>query len=292
MTPQDIHIKLRSSRAAREIAAWVAIGSILAVGVVYSWNPTPLAQALAAVFIGCALVHAGASYGSRRALALFIICLVITSAMENLGAATGFPFGHYHFVADAGLPRLGATPVIVGPLWFGAGYFSWVVASILLDDADRRLDRTFEFLALPVVAAFVMTQWDVVMDRAESTLAHAWIWQDGGADFGVPLTNYLGWLLTAWLLFQAFAICLRRQRPDSLRAAPLARKLQMIAILFYVSLGLTHLIPWWMGQSGAVLDASGKTWQIHDVRETTVAVMIFTMLFSGLLAALRLAKRS
>jgi hypothetical protein len=39
------------------------------------------------------------------------------------------------------LPSVGRIPIIVGPLWFGAGYFSWVVASILLDGADRQLER-------------------------------------------------------------------------------------------------------------------------------------------------------
>jgi hypothetical protein len=104
--------------------------------------------------------------------------------MENIGAATGFPFGQYHFEVDAGLPHVGCIPVIVGPLWFGAGYFSWVVASILLDGADRRLDRPFNVIALPVVAAFVMTQWDLVMDPPESTIAKVWIWHEGGAVIG------------------------------------------------------------------------------------------------------------
>ena len=254
------------------------------------WNPTPFAHALAAIFIACALMHAGFFYGSRPALVLFIMCIAITFTMENIGVATGFPFGHYHFAIDAGLPRIGSIPIIVGPLWFGAGYFSWVVASILLDGADRRIDRPLGFIALPVVAAFVMTQWDLVMDRSESTIAKVWIWHDGGADFGVPLSNYLGWLLTSWLVFQAFALHLRSRRAGLHPDEPQSRKLQAIAILFYVSLGLTHIIPWAMGQSGEVVDATGKTWQIHDLRETTVAIMLLTMFFSGLLAALRLAR--
>ena len=28
--------------------------------------------------------------------------------IENIGVATGFPFGHYHFAIDAGLPRIGS----------------------------------------------------------------------------------------------------------------------------------------------------------------------------------------
>src|SRR5262249_54080428 len=128
MTTQNFNLNSRASRSRREVALWLALACLLAAGIGWSWNPTPFAQALAAIFIGCALVHAAAVYGPRHALALFVICLVITFAMENLGASTGFPFGNYHFVADAGLPRLGRIPLIVGPLWFGAGYFSWIVA--------------------------------------------------------------------------------------------------------------------------------------------------------------------
>lgn len=48
-------------------------------------------------------------------------------------------------------------------------------------------------------------------------------------------------------------------------------------------------MPWLMGQSGDVADAAGHVWRVRDLRETTVAIMVFTMLFSALLAALRLA---
>src|SRR5215472_4069620 len=178
-------------------------------------EPNTIAQALAAIFIGCALLHGAFLYGLRVVLVLFIISVTITFAVENMGTATGFPFGHYHFEVGGRLPHVGSIPIIVGPLWFGAGYFSWVVASTLLDGADRRLDRPLNVIALPIIAAFVMTQWDVVMDRSESTIAKVWIWHEGGADFGVPLSNYLGWLFTSWLFFQAFAYYLRRTAPLS-----------------------------------------------------------------------------
>jgi len=206
--------------------------------------------------------------------------------------ATGFPFGRYHFEVAPDLPHVGSIPIIVGPLWFGAGYFSWVVASTLLDCADRRLDRALDFIALPLVAAFVMTQWDLVMDRSESTIAKVWIWHEGGADFGVPLSNYLGWLVTSWLFFLAFALYLRRRNAESPRAAQRSRTLRLIAILFYLSLGLTHIVPWAIGQSGDVADAARNIWRIHDLRETTVAIMMFTMFFSAILAALHLVKES
>src|SRR5262249_39817138 len=292
MTTENMKIDGHWSHSAREATLWLAIACILVAAIGFSWNPTPFAHALAAIFIICAIVHASFLYGSRHALVLFIICTAITFTIENIGVATGFPFGHYHFAIDAGLPRIGSIPIIVGPLWFGAGYFSWVVAAILLDGADRRLVRPLNAIALPIVAAFVMTQWDVVMDRSASTIAKVWIWHEGGADFGVPLSNYLGWLLTSWLFFEAFVLYLSRRIAAPLLGTPQRRKLQVIAILFYVSIGFTHIVPWAMGQSGEVADAAGKTWQIRELRETTVAIMLFTMFFTAMLAALNLVKEN
>jgi uncharacterized membrane protein len=269
-----------------ETVFWLPIAGILAAAIGFSWNPTPIAQALAVIFIACALVHAVFAYGARRALILFVVCNAIAYAMENLGTATGFPFGAYHFEVGANLPHVGLIPIIVGPLWFGAGYFSWTVASVLLDGADRQLDRPFNLVALPVVAAFVMTQWDLVMDAPNATIAKVWIWHEGGGMFGVPLSNYLGWLLTSWLIFLAFALCLRHFGPG-LNSRTSVR-LQATGILFYAGAGLTHIVPWITGQTGVALDARGYGWQVHDIREGTVVILLLTMVFTALLAALRL----
>lgn len=269
-----------------ELACWLGLVVYLALVIGFAWNPNPLAQVLAAIGILAALIHAVLFYGWRDGLALFAICLVITFAMENLGATTAWPFGHYHFEVGENLLHVGVIPLIVGPLWFGMGYFSWHVAAALLG-APPRPSRKFERLALPLVAAFVMTQWDVVMEPAGSTIAKAWIWHDGGGHFGVPLSNYAGWLLTTWLFYQAFAHYLGR-RPDlSVPLPAQARKLRLIAIAFYLASGLTHVTPWLIGQSGEAVDAAGQLWRIDDLRATTVVTMLFTMLFVSVLAILR-----
>ena len=271
-----------------EPVGWIVFAVYLAPVIGFAWNPNPLAQALAAIGILAALVHTALFYGWKDGLALFAICVVITFVMENIGATTGFPFGHYHFEVGADLPHIGVIPIIVGPLWFGMGYFSWQVAAVLLG-AGARPSRTFDRVALPVVAAFVMTQWDVVMEPAGSTIAKAWIWHDGGAHFGVPLSNYAGWLLTSWLFYQAFAIYLGRRSDLPVPSAAWGRTLRLVAIAFYLSSGLTHLTPWLIGQSGEVVDAAGQLWRVGDLRATTVVTMLFTMFFTSLLAALRLA---
>jgi uncharacterized membrane protein len=280
--------KRGGSSVLRKAALWSVLAIYLALVVGFAWNRTPLAEVLAAIGILAACAHAALFYGPRNALALAAICVLITFTMENIGVTTGFPFGHYHFEIEPNLPHVGAIPPIVGPLWFGMGYFSWVLAETLLGGTQARLSRRFRLVVLPIVAAFVMTQWDVVMDPPESTISKIWIWHDGGAHFGVPLSNYLGWLLTSWLFYQAFAIYLSR-RDVSRVALQHGRTLRLVAVLLYLASGLTHVTPWLIGQSGEVVDAAGHVWRIHDLRETTVVTMLFTMFFTAMLAALRLA---
>jgi uncharacterized membrane protein len=272
-----------------ETAAWIAFAVYLVLVIGFAWNPTPLAQGLAAVGIAAACAHAAHCYGWKDASVLVAICLATTFTIENIGVATGLPFGRYHFEVGANLVRVGAVPIIVGPLWFGMGYFSWIVAGTLLGGADQRLNGKFDILALPIVAAFVMAQWDVVMDPPEATISRLWIWHDGGAHFGVPLSNYLGWLLTSWLFYQAFALYLSRRNLPA-RTAARSRMLRLAAILLYLGSGLTHVTPWVMGQSGEVADAAGHIWRVQDLRESTVAIMLFTMFFTAMLATLRLVK--
>jgi len=212
----------------------------------------------------------------------------VTFALENLGIATGFPFGRYHFEVAAGLPHIGAVPIVVGLLYFAMGYFSWMIASLLLDDADLHLDRLLNVVALPLVAAFVMVQWDVVMDPPNATLYHAWIWHEGGGYFGVPLSNYAGWYLTVWLFYQTFALVLHL-RPRWVQ--PRRHASSLLPILIYLAVALSYAMPYLTGQSGDVIEAGGRSWRAQDLRETTVVVMLFTMLFTAMLALLRWVAR-
>jgi uncharacterized membrane protein len=272
------------------IAIWAVITVYLALVIGFAWNTSPFAQLLAAAGIAAAFTHASVAYGLKPALILFLICSGITFALENLGATTGFPFGRYHFEVAPNLPHVGAIPVIVGPLWFGMGYFSWVVAGILLDGADHSVAERFNFFALPAVAALVMTQWDLVMDAPGATIAKAWIWHDGGAFFGVPASNYFGWVLTSWLFYQCFALYLRRQPGALRRAASQGWAFRGVPILFYLSSGLAHITPWLLAQKGDAADGSGYAWRIENVREAAVIAMVCTMGFTALLALLRLFK--
>jgi uncharacterized membrane protein len=73
---------------------------------------------------------------------------------------------------------------------------------------------------LPALAAALMAGFDLDVDSVASTVAHAWIWEQGGSVFGVPWANYLGWWLVSFLFSQGFAAFLasRHQRLGGARS--------------------------------------------------------------------------
>ena len=191
------------------------------VGVVYlilakTLTPWVLLPALGnvgftAIFVLFALSHCLVLEGTKRTLCFFAVSSGISYFMEEIGVRTGLIFGAYHYGNGLGA-KLGHVPFIIPLAWFMMIYPSWVLAKRLLHGMDMSSARGFT--ALAIVAAWVMTAWDVVMDP-EMALRGNWTWENGGAYFGVPRHNYLGWLLTTFLIYWLTGYLLRTKRPIS-----------------------------------------------------------------------------
>ena len=117
--------------------------------------------------------------------------------MEEIGVRTGLIYGAYHYGDQLGA-KLGHVPVIIPLAWFMMIYPSWMVARALI--RGIKIHSIPGLTAQALVAAMVMTAWDVVMDPSMAAAGN-WIWENGGAYFGVPRHNYLGWLLTTFLVY-------------------------------------------------------------------------------------------
>jgi uncharacterized membrane protein len=239
------------------------------------------------LLVAFALVHGSARYGARGIAAFVIICLVVSNIFENLSIVTGFPFGHYHYTDVLG-PKLFLVPVTIGGAYFGAGYLSWTMSQVLLGRNERPID-SFSRWALPVAAAFVMAAWDFMLDPGASIINHYWIWEGGGGYFGVPFSNYLGWLMTVFLFFAVFAWHVSRTVPVQSQSARYPRAFWAQAILMYAILGgryfLTYFVP---SDNSAFTDATGHVWLRHDIYETTAIAAIFTVLAFAAFAGFRL----
>ncbi|GAA0278663.1 hypothetical protein GCM10008965_52420 [Methylorubrum aminovorans] len=267
---------------------WLAF-CLLLIAVVYEGGRTTVfAQSIAVVSILVLFAHAVLALGVGRAVAFSAICLTVTFAVENLGVATGFPFGAYTFLVAPDWPHVGAIPIIVGTLYFGIGYPAWIIACLLLGTDIHGPTTRRDLVFTPIIAAFTLTQWDVVMDPANATIGRAWAWFESGGYFGVPLTNFVGWFLTTWLFFQGFALFAYRSRGGS-RGVRRNPAFLAVPVLLYAASALCHLPPL-LDPDAIVVDAGGRSWSAADIRETAAIMALFTMLPLALLALMKLVE--
>ena len=104
----------------------------------------------------------------------------------------------------------------------------------------------------------------------------------------MPLSNYFGWCLTVWLFYQVFGLFVHF-RPSTVRPRPYGS--QLLPILVYFGVAVGYIVACLLGPDGEVADVTGHLWRTQDLHETTVIMVLFTMLFTSTLALFRWTAR-
>lgn len=143
-------------------------------------------------FFLASIIHAFISRGFAWASGYLGITLVTSFAIEAIGVATQFPFGAYAYGDALGIALLG-VPLIIPLAW------SMMAYPILL--ATQRL--TGPGLPTILVGGWLFASWDLFLDP-QMVQAGYWSWSSSGWTLpgveGIPLQNFLGWLLAGFAL--------------------------------------------------------------------------------------------
>lgn len=150
-----------------------------------------------------AVIMRGAVWGAT--------CLAITLSfgwfVEAVGLATSFPFGTYEY-SDVLGPAIGGVPVLIPMAW------SMMAYPCLL--AVQRLSSTAFGTAL--LGGWLLAAWDLFLDP-QMTGEGYWTWGVVGWALpgidGVPLQNFLGWLLAAIVLMGILCLLPRKVADDT-----------------------------------------------------------------------------
>ena len=154
-----------------------------------------------------ALRHRGA-----RWTGVYVLVTAGTGLLaEAVGTATGFPFGQYDYAGSLGAKLLG-VPVVIPLAWAMFAYPCLVVG--------QRLARTA--VGAAAVGGVALASWDLFLDPQMVEAGH-WRFTDVQASLpgapGIPLSNYLGWLLVAVLMLGVLQLLGRRPADERVPAA-------------------------------------------------------------------------
>ena len=170
-----------------------AVGAVTLVGSAEGWIPEPFAFHPWFVLFGVLVMRSPLVVGilplfDRRAAGWLGVLIAYTYAIEAIGVRTGWPYGTFEYAVSLG-PMLGGVPVAL-PVFFVPLVVNAYLLYLLLSDG-RVSSGWVRLLAV----ALVVVAMDVVLDPGAVAVG---FWTFGGGGFyGVPLSNYAGWVLSA-----------------------------------------------------------------------------------------------
>lgn len=176
---------------------------VMAMGFTYGGATTVTLGAIAG------LAFLGYCIGIGRASVVFLVSFCLAFISEYAGTVTDYPFGAYEYSSQLGYKIFERVPFNIPTSWFYMLVASLAICGRFLPAKDDNTSKWYWSL----MGGLVLTAWDVSMDPAMVKTNH-WFWEIGSlADrsafeqfigkpifFGMPITNWLGWLLTGILV--------------------------------------------------------------------------------------------
>lgn len=210
------------------------------------------------VFLALFLAAGGLDLGGRRTLLFGALAWAVAWIAEFSSTRTGIPFGVYHYTGvTRGRELYVADVPFVDALSFTfLAYAAFCLARAAL--ARRAPSRP----ALALTAGTLMMALDVVIDplavRGDRWfLGRIFYYPEGGVYFGVPLSNFVGWLIVGALGVGIYT---------ALTGLPTGGAPWPGVALYYVVLGFNLAMTAWIGEW--VLVAVGVA--LHAAIATTI----------------------
>jgi putative membrane protein len=150
-------------------------------------------------FLAAFLLAGAADLGWRRTLLFGAWVGPVAWLAEFSSTRTGVPFGLYHYTGSTRGQELFVADV---PFMDSLSFTFLAYAAFCLARAVLR-PRASSALAVTGLAGVLMMLLDVVIDplavRGDRWfLGRIFYYPDGGAYFGVPVSNFVGWMIVGW----------------------------------------------------------------------------------------------
>jgi len=183
-------------------------GAALLLASAWELLPPPLAFNPLLILVGVCvmrlpLVAGLAPLVDRKAAAGIALVTAYAYAIEFVGVTTGEPYGPFEYGVSLG-PMVEGVPVGLPVFFLPLVLNSYLLCLLLLDDLARRW-----WVRVPVVAATVVAI-DLVLDPGAVALGF-WEYFGEAAFYGVPWSNYQGWVLSAAVAVVVFDLAFDRE---------------------------------------------------------------------------------
>ncbi|UJP00797.1 MAG: carotenoid biosynthesis protein [Nitrosomonas sp.] len=202
--------------------------------------------------------------GWRKTLTFTLAGYLIAFTSEKLSITTGFPYGWYYYIDDTSHQELWVwgVPFFDSLSYVFLTYCSYTTALFILSPlAIQGVDLiTLETRAIRhswaalVLGAFLQTFLDIIIDPVALQgnrwfLGQIYGYYEAGLHFGVPISNYLGWLLTSFLLVAALQQIDRKRDGKAPRGVFAMPFRSLLGPVLYLSVLIFNwIVTLWIGE--------------------------------------------
>jgi len=134
--------------------------------------------------------------GRRAGLAVAVVT-AYAYAIEYVGVTTGWPYGSFEYAVDLGPMLFGSVPVGLPVFFIPLVLNSYLLVVLVLGD---RAEVTPIRLVATLATVLLV---DLVLDPGAVAIEF-WAYRPPGPYYGVPASNYAGWLLSGTVAVVAF----------------------------------------------------------------------------------------
>lgn len=208
--------------------------------------------------------HACMVIGRPAAIKMFLIGIIGAFLFEEF---IGLQSGLYYFTDLMG-PKIDRAPLSIGLSWMAVFYMGWFMANLVCDGAPSpRFNSIPRVIVKSLVAAFIVSATDLVADPV-SVEGGLWVWPDGGPFFGVPYSNYIGWIFVGTIILSIIGFVNKSNCDESIDYALAgARILSIAPLLCFGLMGVVFIVQNYAGVMGIIeLYAMGATFLIALVK--------------------------
>ncbi len=215
----------------------------------------PYVFAFLAAYLLAAILH----LGWRKTLIFTVVGYLIAFVSEYSSIHNGFPYGWYYYIETTRHKELwiAGVPFFDSLSYVFLTYCSYATALLVVSPvkAGRRDFVTLETrtirrsLSVLFLGSLFQVFLDIIVDPV-ALQGHKWFlgqiygYREAGVHFGVPLSNYLGWLLVSAVLVLALQIIdalveRKLANPSGMRSLPFRSLLGPALYLSVLAFNLT-----------------------------------------------------
>ena len=126
--------------------------------------------------------------GFKKGVLAIIVLSIFALSIETIAIKTGFPYGEFIYMDKLGYKLFGITPWTVPLAWVPLVLGSMTIA--------QRFSK--HLFGQVVISTFLLVVIDLVLDPGAVAMDF-WKYTQPSVYYGVPLSNFLGWIFSGFI---------------------------------------------------------------------------------------------